>query len=84
MRSRIYFLHMKGNAGHVTKQTNSFDLHKNALRNPPSERQVQRRKPVYLPPRGSSISEVAGSGSTGPVQRERRVQCSQETALATV
>lgn len=62
---------MKGNAGHVTKQTNSFDLHKNALRNPPSERQIQRRKPVYLPPRGSSILEAAGSGSTGPVQRER-------------
>lgn len=50
MHFGMYSFHMKGNTGHVTKQINSFDLNKNALRNPPSERQVQRRKPVYPAP----------------------------------
>lgn len=32
----IYSFKMKGDDGHVTKQINSFDLHKNALRKPPA------------------------------------------------
>lgn len=50
MHFGIYSFHMKGNDGHVTKQINSSDLHKNTLTKPPPERQVQRRKLVYPAP----------------------------------